>query len=285
MEQRTLAARGVLKVGAHRLLCHKVFIKLVILNSVIIQRSWDLLCTEFSGVCVELIIWKNRIWHIAIHCCMNVVICPSKRQWFPNSILVYQQGCRSCCSLAAGLQGNGERMRKWRGNVENMRKLRGNGERVRKWSARQNEREKEFHLCISLSLLQNIKKTLKYVTFCREMLKYGTFCRECRKNRNIRAMRKWFWIKSGCEEAPQVVPACMRERVYNTTQHSTGVWREGVIWFFFSSPHLLHQSVSGSGWIQSDSFWDRRRVLLMIIWRSCFWCIRKYLWALLSRRR
>ena len=38
-----------------------------------------------------------------------------------------------------------------------MRKLRGNGERVRKWSARQNEREKEFHLCISLSLLQNIK--------------------------------------------------------------------------------------------------------------------------------
>ena len=40
------------------------------------------------------------------------------------------------------------------------------------------------------------------------MLKYGTFCRECRKNLNIRAMRKWFWIKSGCEEAPQVVPAC-----------------------------------------------------------------------------
>ena len=28
---------------------------------------------------------------------------------------------------------------------------------MRKWSARQNEREKEFHLCISLSLLQNIK--------------------------------------------------------------------------------------------------------------------------------
>ena len=77
-----------------------------------------------------------------------------------------------------------------------MRKLRGNGERVRKWSARQNEREKEFHLCISLFLLQNNKishfchKTLKYVTFCREMLKYSTFCRECRKNRNIRAMRK-----------------------------------------------------------------------------------------------
>ena len=105
--------------------------------------------------------------------------------------------------------GNGERMMKLRGNGENMRKLRGNGERMRKWSARQNEREEEFHLCISLSLLQNIKhftfwhNTLKCVTFCREMLKYG----ECRKNVNIRVMRKWFWIKSGCEEAPQVVPA------------------------------------------------------------------------------
>ena len=71
-------------------------------------------------------------------------------------------------------------MRKLRGNGENMSKLRGNGERVRIWSTRQNEREKEFHLCISLSLLQNIKK-MKYVTFCREILKYGTFGRECRK--------------------------------------------------------------------------------------------------------
>ena len=94
-------------------------------------------------------------------------------------------------------------MRKWRENEEIKRKwreyeeMRGNGERVRKWSARQNEREKEFHLCISLCLLQNIKKnsifvknTLKYVTFCLEMLRYGTFCQECRKNLNIRAMRK-----------------------------------------------------------------------------------------------
>ena len=31
--------------------------------------------------------------------------------------------------------------------------------------------------------------------FCREMLKYD-------KNCNKRAMRKWFWIKSGCEESP-----------------------------------------------------------------------------------
>ena len=61
--------------------------------------------------------------------------------------------------------------------------------------------------CKTLKFLTFCHKTLKYVTFCRKMLKYGTFCRECRKNRNIRAMRKWFWIKSGCEEAPQVVPA------------------------------------------------------------------------------
>ena len=27
-----------------------------------------------------------------------------------------EQGCTTCGSLAAGLQGNGERMRKWRGN-------------------------------------------------------------------------------------------------------------------------------------------------------------------------
>ena len=44
-----------------------------------------------------------------------------------------------------------------------MRKLRGNGERVRKWSARPNEREKEFHLCISLPLL-------KFLTFCQKTL-------------------------------------------------------------------------------------------------------------------
>ena len=46
------------------------------------------------------------------------------------------------------------------------------------------------------------------------MLKYGTFCRECCKNLNIRALRKWFRIKSGCEEAPQVVPACNRLTIF-----------------------------------------------------------------------
>ena len=37
------------------------------------------------------------------------------------------------CSLAAGLRGNGERMRKWRGNGERMSKWRGNRESKRKW--------------------------------------------------------------------------------------------------------------------------------------------------------
>ena len=34
------------------------------------------------------------------------------------------QGCTNRCSLAAGLRGNGERMRKWGGNGEKMRKWR-----------------------------------------------------------------------------------------------------------------------------------------------------------------
>ena len=34
------------------------------------------------------------------------------------------QGCTNRCSLAAGLRGNGERMRKWGGNREKMRKWR-----------------------------------------------------------------------------------------------------------------------------------------------------------------
>ena len=137
---------------------------------------------------------------------------------------------------------NGKRMRKWRENEEIKRKwreceeMRGNGERVRKWSARQYERDKEFHLCISLCCCKTLKifnhcqKTLKYVTFCNEMLRYGTFCRECRKNFNIRAMRKWFWIKSGCEEAPQVVPACTQILSF---------WLSPIIYQHMPDHHLI----------------------------------------------
>ena len=38
------------------------------------------------------------------------------------------QGCATCCSLAAGLRGNGERMRKWRENEEIERRWRENEE-------------------------------------------------------------------------------------------------------------------------------------------------------------
>ena len=33
------------------------------------------------------------------------------------------------------------------------------------------------------------------------------FCRECRENLNIRVLRTKFWVKSACEDDPQVVPA------------------------------------------------------------------------------
>ena len=101
------------------------------------------------------------------------------------------------------------------GNWEEMEREWGNG-------ARDRMRERKNFIsvfpslcCKTLKFLTFCHKTLKYVTFCREMLKYGTFCRECRKNLNIRAMRKWFWIKSGCEEAPQVVSAWPRQSYIN----------------------------------------------------------------------
>ena len=71
-------------------------------------------------------------------------------------------------------------MRKLRGNGENMRKLRGNRERVRKWSARQNEREKEFLYYplfvakhkISLFLSQNIEICHLFVANIAKILTY-----------------------------------------------------------------------------------------------------------------
>ena len=51
------------------------------------------------------------------------------------------------------LRENEEIKSKWREYAE----MNGNGERMRKWSARQNEREKEFHLYISPFLSQYIE--------------------------------------------------------------------------------------------------------------------------------
>ena len=72
-------------------------------------------------------------------------------------------------------------MRKLTDNEEMEREC-GNGKRMSKW--RENEEIKR------IKFLTFCHKILKYVTFCRKMLKFGTFCRECRKNLNIRGMRK-----------------------------------------------------------------------------------------------
>ena len=47
---------------------------------------------------------------------------PLDKTWWARSIDIYE--CTNRCSLAAGLRGIGERMRKWRGNGEKMRKWR-----------------------------------------------------------------------------------------------------------------------------------------------------------------
>ena len=51
---------------------------------------------------------------------------------------------------------------------------------------------------------------LKSALFCLNKLCLRHFCRECRKNLNIRILKTKFWVKSACEDAPQVVPACYR---------------------------------------------------------------------------
>ena len=45
-----------------------------------------------------------------------------------HNAYIVKQGCATCCSLAAGLRGNGERMRKWRENKEIERRWRENEE-------------------------------------------------------------------------------------------------------------------------------------------------------------
>ena len=98
----------------------------------------------------------------------------------------HHQGCTNCGSLAAGLRGNGERMRKWRGNGERMRKWRGNGERMRKWRER-------FTLKISSFSVYFLPlypfPISEIVTFCRKMLNTALLSRISQKI-NIRAMRK-----------------------------------------------------------------------------------------------
>ena len=51
----------------------------------------------------------------------------------------------------------------------------------------------------------------------------------CRKNLNIRSMRKWFWIKSGCEEALQVVPACSAPGPHT---HFQNIWPSSSVFLW-----------------------------------------------------
>ena len=88
------------------------------------------------------------------------------------------QGCTNCGSLAAGLRGNGERMRKWRGNGERMRKWRGNGERMRKW--REIHSQDFLILCLFPPSL-----SISYIKNCHilsQNVKYGTFVANVTKN-------------------------------------------------------------------------------------------------------
>ena len=50
--------------------------------------------------------------------------------------------------------------------------------------------------------------------FCIKKLRLRHFCRKCRENLSIRVLRTKFWVKSACEDHPQVVPACFRLKFF-----------------------------------------------------------------------
>ena len=157
----------------------------------------------------------NLFIRLKIFILLNIFIPPILKGYTRRNAGL-QKLLQPCSRAARKWRENEEMKRKWRENEEIERKWRESEEMEREWGngVRNRMRERMNFIsvfpslcCKTLKFLTFSHKTLKYVTFCRKMLKYGTFFRECRKNRNIRAMRKWFWIKSGCEEAPQVVPA------------------------------------------------------------------------------
>ena len=83
-----------------------------------------------------------------------------------------KQGWTTFCSLAAGLQENGERMRKWRGNGERMRIWRGNGKRCTFYIS-------SFSLYFPPLYPFPISKI---VIFCRKMLNKALLTRMSQKN-------------------------------------------------------------------------------------------------------
>ena len=103
----------------------------------------------------------------------------------PN-IGIYR-GCTTCCSLAATLRENGERMRKWRGN----------GESMRKWWLRW-----RFTLDISPFSLYFLSLSF-FVAKC--WIRH--FCRDCQKKLTCTSYEKIILGQICCEKAPQVVPA------------------------------------------------------------------------------
>ena len=97
---------------------------------------------------------------------------PLDKTWWARSIDIYE--CTNRCSLAAGLQGNEERMRKWRGNGDEM--------------------ERKFPHSFLYILPLYPFPISKFVTFCRKMLNTAFLSRMSQKL-NIRAMRKLFWAE------------------------------------------------------------------------------------------
>ena len=88
-------------------------------------------------------------------------------------------------------------MRKWRENEEMEGEI--------KWREMgEMEAEKDF---LPLHILNFSPFPLFPFNSSHFLSIYG-ICRECRKNLSIRMMRKYFWIKTGCEEALQLVSAC-----------------------------------------------------------------------------
>ena len=62
---------------------------------------------------------------------------------------------------------------------------------------------REVLTCVTWFLMQ------KNCLCCLKKLRLRHFCRKCRENLNIRVLRTKFWVKTACEDAPQVVPACL----------------------------------------------------------------------------
>ena len=89
-----------------------------------------------------------------------------------RDIFSQHQGCTTCCILASGMWENGERMRKWRGNGEEMERECRNGVR--------------FTLYISSFSLYFLSlypfPISKIVTFCREMLNTPLLSQMSQKN-------------------------------------------------------------------------------------------------------